>query len=1033
MDKVCLKLLDPYKKHCRCILWSILTLALLFSLRNLIIEIIWDVNELSWITYVDQDSLGWLFIILCIFVSCYLSKKCKDKNIVISDSYVSISVILALCYLFVRIEGTIGFNKIFWKFAYADFVFLPIVTILSFSLKRCLQKHTESPQCSTFNDRPICSERDDELGFGKMIDILLDDIKHTDLSREAFSIGIVGKWGQGKSSFANLLIGRLDQQKTILIEFNPRNSKNIESIAEDFFNIFSDALHPYHTGIKSRIKKYANALQIVLDDNIIGKSISFIQNISAFDSKEHINKAINEIGRTIFVVVDDLDRLTAKEILETLKLIDRNADFVNTVFVTAYDKDYVNDVLKHYLGYKSEIFTDKYFDYELSLPVPDANSIFKIIGKYITLNSTDKSPKLFSEFWSKNGRHYVKSFPNLRHIKRFINIFLNRYKYVCDDVDTRDFFLLMLLRYYDITIYNEIAVQRFLKTGSLLSGGETHILYLRNDELAKANNIKWEFSMEVLNALFPAEGKDTSNSYQHIWDIRYFDLYFYDYKEGKLYLKDLNALFNAKDESEATNNLDLFIKRDSQSLYSYLENVPKTKVATLGGLTRYLRLCLQFRSHCDHENYSLLYELSEPLRKDSYRWYKNNFGIQNRTKYTSTMLDIYKTFISVHPLQLQQLFQLISENKENGTEMIVSKDDCRDIELECQRTFLQNFDEHKDKISDVFSISNILVQNDGKCDLEACRTLQRFMMLHKNFVSTNIFGVNVCPSADDMFLQLNIYFDQAYRKFIRWFPIDGFAFHDWIDSIENDRLRFILLETYKQPIGMLSVKALRSNYKKEDIDGIYEAILNDYESRDIALIKTASNNENVFDLPSLCKFSGLKKERIIALAKTSENNLGLPDRLLKTMQPFEVGDIVKLRADIQKTMEEQTGEKRKLFKISSLQKGDFLLLDGIATAIPLNDILPVGIGSEDDKSIYYDPIVVASILAPGQAHPIHYPNYEYYLSQLKKSTYEGHTLYDLIKKNGLSYVHEVQHLLREGTNDDGLQIRYGTISSRKSR
>lgn len=111
MDKVCIKLLDPYKKHRRCILWSILTLALLFILRNLIIEIIWDVNELSWITYVDQDSLGWLFIILCIFANCYLSKKCKDKNIVISDSYVSISVILALCYLFVRIEGTIGFNK----------------------------------------------------------------------------------------------------------------------------------------------------------------------------------------------------------------------------------------------------------------------------------------------------------------------------------------------------------------------------------------------------------------------------------------------------------------------------------------------------------------------------------------------------------------------------------------------------------------------------------------------------------------------------------------------------------------------------------------------------------------------------------------------------------------------------------------------------------------------------------------------------------------------------------------------------------
>lgn len=80
--------------------------------------------------------------------------------------------------------------------------------------------------------------------------------------------------------------------------------------------------------------------------------------------------AISKIGRKIYVIIEDLDRLSGTELLEVLKLIDRNGAFCNVIYMSAYDKQYVNGVLRQTLGHQIEgDFTDKYFSYELPLPV----------------------------------------------------------------------------------------------------------------------------------------------------------------------------------------------------------------------------------------------------------------------------------------------------------------------------------------------------------------------------------------------------------------------------------------------------------------------------------------------------------------------------------------------------------------------------------------------------------------------------------------------------------------------------------------
>lgn len=99
------------------------------------------------------------------------------------------------------------------------------------------------------------------------------------------------------------------------------------------------------------------------------KSLGIIHINDATDSREKIQKAVAALNKKIVILIDDLDRLTGEEILEVLKLINKNASFQNTVFVTAYDKQYVNTVLGSVVCCpEGRDFTDKYFNMELPLP-----------------------------------------------------------------------------------------------------------------------------------------------------------------------------------------------------------------------------------------------------------------------------------------------------------------------------------------------------------------------------------------------------------------------------------------------------------------------------------------------------------------------------------------------------------------------------------------------------------------------------------------------------------------------------------------
>lgn len=210
----------------------------------------------------------------------------------------------------------------------------------------------------------------------------------------------------------------------IVVRFYPISSRKIENIQDDFFDELSSTLSRYYLGFSKAITRYIRSLKLLEGEGLLNNILNSFESLKAQDEKSKINTAIRKIGKNIFVIVEDLDRLSGAEFLEVLKLIDRNGDFCNVFYLSAYDKKYVNGVLQKELGHDvSQDFTDKYFCYELPLPVQKKWVIKNYIGTYLQNHTIKEAidPNYRAELvkeWGKVGDLVVDILDTTRHVKR---------------------------------------------------------------------------------------------------------------------------------------------------------------------------------------------------------------------------------------------------------------------------------------------------------------------------------------------------------------------------------------------------------------------------------------------------------------------------------------------------------------------------------------------------------------------------------------------------------------------------------------
>ena len=407
------------------------------------------------------------------------------------------------------------------------------------------QKTPELSSLAIDTDNAIVREKEDWLGFSGMAWLLCRNLEMLDLRERSFTVGVIAPWGRGKSSFINLLRERLEVREEIIVVFNPRGSKSVSSIPEDFFDTFAKELSRHYLGFGLLLARYTKHLGLLNQYAWTRPLGTLLTLLLPGKEQEAVNRTLRELGKRVYVLLDDLDRLSGEEILEVLKLIDRNASFSNTVFIVAYDKAYLNNVLKKHLDHGlAHSFIDKYVSWEFPLLEPNKEMLERLVGVVLSRKVYAASPicRHIQRSWSQIGSTVVESLDSVRDLKRYLNLVIPRYNGAFSEVDCKDYFLLYLLCYKDFGIYLALHSRRILQ---LDVPTQTYVLIPSYEEELKQVS-QWKGSKSILERLFApsSEEEETEPWCRSLRSAPGFDTYFrgFNFLGGSLYGQVLSEI-----------------------------------------------------------------------------------------------------------------------------------------------------------------------------------------------------------------------------------------------------------------------------------------------------------------------------------------------------------------------------------------------------------------------------------------------------------------------------------------------------------
>lgn len=367
-------------------------------------------------------------------------------------------------------------------------------------------------------DYPINNSDEDKLGRAPLAK-KVSELVANHQGNESFVIGIEGQWGSGKTSFINLVVNNIvDNGNLIFIHFNPWNFSGQNELISDFFEALLEALEGKVNKVTLKsLKKYASKLQVSFSPSIptgIGTiNLPTIGNSSKSlgQQRKDIDLALRKLDKKIVVIIDDTDRLDEDETKLIMKLVKMTANFPNTVFLLAYDREQVARKLgEDRVGNE---YLKKIIQVSFTLPKPDEEGLKRII--FSDLDSTIKDiygevkiegedERRWSMFLYKG---FLTHFKTVRDIKGYISSLRLNWSLVHpSDVNQIDFLIIEMVRVFYPEVYSFIAGNKRLfvnAKGFALMEKEKVTKSLYDDVVSKLNKAERESLTQILSDLFP--------------------------------------------------------------------------------------------------------------------------------------------------------------------------------------------------------------------------------------------------------------------------------------------------------------------------------------------------------------------------------------------------------------------------------------------------------------------------------------------------------------------------------------------------
>lgn len=362
----------------------------------------------------------------------------------------------------------------------------------------------------------IPDKKDDLLGrkeFAAEISNAL--IAYSKKNTDGITISITGEWGSGKSTLLHYLKDYLKEKgnknSTKIIEFNPWIFYKEGNIKEAFLIHFALALKDFKTiatDVSKRVRDFVSAFGFLKNISAVAGNIqdwlekaldSLSKNDSIPEIKEEIEKALLKSKQKIFILIDDVDRLTQSEILELLQTVSLVMNFSNVYYILAFDKEIVISAINKEYGNRGLDYLEKIIQVDYSIPIikkERLETLFFQMLSDLNLNADYKivfDNIVIKSLWNHHGLN--EYFTTIRDFKRFSNSLIFRLPSITDDINTSDFLAIEAIRLFDNEGYKmfysfiapiygkEICPMQFLKKNNLSSSFSLQVILLKRYSL----------------------------------------------------------------------------------------------------------------------------------------------------------------------------------------------------------------------------------------------------------------------------------------------------------------------------------------------------------------------------------------------------------------------------------------------------------------------------------------------------------------------------------------------------------------------
>ena len=359
-----------------------------------------------------------------------------------------------------------------------------------------------------YSDAPITSKNEDTLDRDKFAKNLANAIQSVSAD-ESLSLGLIGKWGTGKSSIINLTKNHFDDDNLIVIEFNPWHFSTQNNLYQQFFNLISSEIEKREFGDKLWIKKkfaqikqqydklpkvtrenkkitqyvkekfyslhelrnsdVINAYYNQIKSNSlvnfnapgIGYSYNFDDSLKEYNSVSYLKTKCEEyfqdLGYKFLIIIDDIDRMNSVEIEQIFILVKSLANFPNFIYLLSFDKEVVVNSLNNV----PKDFRNDFIEKIIQIPI-----VVPEISDYSLNNYIQHEIKaLYYQYLKDNFRgedefkkvsHIIGYFiKNIRDLKRYMNAIEFYSTFMCE-LNINDMFILIAIHTFEYEIYLKI-------------------------------------------------------------------------------------------------------------------------------------------------------------------------------------------------------------------------------------------------------------------------------------------------------------------------------------------------------------------------------------------------------------------------------------------------------------------------------------------------------------------------------------------------------------------------------------------------